>query len=249
MIKMMNSVIDRCESTNDLARQLGESGAPHGSWISTRVQESGRGRLGRVWESQLGNLFVSLVARVEDRKLWSWIPLVTAVGVASALRTLNFNVFIKWPNDLWIDQNKLGGILCEAVGNSQGSFVVIGVGINCAHAPQGLDQETISLTQASSQPVSADDVRAQVIEGILVALDELVKNGIAALRESYSKLAVFRPGTEITWGDGLAGKVLGLGESGELKVLDKNGDSLQLFAEDVKVKFKGLPITGDESLP
>ena len=62
-----NRVVERCVSTNDLARSLGEAGAPHGTWVSAKVQEAGRGRLGRKWESLEGNLFLSLIARLENK--------------------------------------------------------------------------------------------------------------------------------------------------------------------------------------
>src|SRR5271154_5529206 len=115
---MLNSVIERCDSTNDLARQLGESGCPHGSWISARVQEKGRGRLGREWQSMEGNLFLSIIVRPEKRSLWTWVPMASAIGAAETLSELypKLQVRVKWPNDLWADRKKLGGILCEAVG-------------------------------------------------------------------------------------------------------------------------------------
>src|SRR5690606_21800140 len=56
-----NLVLEEIESTNDYARNLGEEGLPHGTWISTRIQTQGRGRLGREWRSSEGNLFLSIV--------------------------------------------------------------------------------------------------------------------------------------------------------------------------------------------
>jgi BirA family biotin operon repressor/biotin-[acetyl-CoA-carboxylase] ligase len=77
-------IVDRCSSTNDLARKLGEQGQPHGTWVSARVQEAGRGRLGRVWQGIEGNLFLSIVCRVGPPAIWTWVPLASAVGVARA---------------------------------------------------------------------------------------------------------------------------------------------------------------------
>src|SRR5689334_9561043 len=124
MSEVANQVIDRCASTNDLARRLGELGYPHGTWISARAQDSGRGRLGRTWQGVEGNLFLSIVARVEPPRLWTWVPLATAVGIASALRArfTGLDLRIKWPNDLWIGRAKTGGILCEGIGSAQGTF-------------------------------------------------------------------------------------------------------------------------------
>src|SRR4051794_2063446 len=79
--KFANCVLDRCSSTNDYARILGDRGYPHGTWVAVGIQEAGRGRLGRKWESLEGNLFLSLVVRLEPRALWSWVPLVSTMAL------------------------------------------------------------------------------------------------------------------------------------------------------------------------
>jgi len=251
-----NQVLDRCASTNDLARELGESGAPHGTWVSARAQEKGRGRLGREWQSLEGNLFVSVIARIEDKSRWTWVPLGTAVAVTRLLekRFASIPVKIKWPNDLWVSGSKLGGILCEAVGNRSGSFVVIGLGLNCLHAPEGLDQRTTSLTRALGSPVSADDVRAEIIASIALTMGELGAQGPARIVADYERNAAFPPGSEIEWvspGDALQvarqGVVRGLGASGELRVGLADGAESKLYAEDVRVRGHPGPRASDGS--
>jgi biotin-[acetyl-CoA-carboxylase] ligase BirA-like protein len=265
-----NQVIARCGSTNDLARELGERGAPHGTWVSAREQEKGRGRLGRQWQSLEGNLFLSLVARIEDKSRWTWVPLATAVAAARMIEArepaLGSRLRIKWPNDLWLVPEgsrpgaagaKLGGVLCEAVGNRSGSFIVIGLGLNCAHAPPGLDQETISLSEALGREVTADDVRDSMIQSLLRTLDELAQEsvGSAGIVRDYERLAAFPQSAEVEWaspspspspgssaadraaaGAPQRGRVLGLGPMGELVVTTAGGEELKLYAEDVKVR-------------
>jgi BirA family biotin operon repressor/biotin-[acetyl-CoA-carboxylase] ligase len=239
-----NRVLDRCGSTNDLARELGEQGASHGTWVSARIQEQGRGRLGRQWQSLEGNLFLSVIARIPDKTVWTWVPMTTAIAIARCLsrRYPELPIRIKWPNDLWIHQSKLGGILCEAVGNRHGSFIVIGLGVNCAHAPQGLDQETISLTRALSRSVVADDVRSEIISSLLEALDELQTRGTSGIVRDYERWAALPPGSSIEWtqpsdpsAPPKAGVVRGLGPSGELIVAGAEGEQ-KLYAEDVKIR-------------
>jgi BirA family biotin operon repressor/biotin-[acetyl-CoA-carboxylase] ligase len=222
-----NSVLDECESTNDLARKLGEQGAPQGTWISARTQTRGRGRLGRQWRSLEGNLFLSIIARPTHD--WSWVPLITAVGISRVFPRLR----IKWPNDLWLDNAKAGGILCEGVGTRQGSFIVIGIGLNCAVAPEALDQPTASLG------ADVERARPEVIAAVLAALGELEQSGSEGLAREYSARAVFQPGTPVEWTHGSGtevGKALGLGKSGELRVITGEGEEKVLLAEDVKVR-------------
>jgi BirA family transcriptional regulator, biotin operon repressor / biotin---[acetyl-CoA-carboxylase] ligase len=231
-----NQVIESCESTNDLARELGEAGFPHGTWVSARSQTRGRGRLGRQWQSMEGNLFLSIVVRPKHRENWTWVPMATAIAIAEAIRELypELSVQVKWPNDLWIDRKKLGGILCEAVGPQKESFIIVGIGLNCAVAPEGLDQPTISLSARLERKVVADDVRLVVIRHVLkwTQLDP------ARIFASYEHLAALKPGTSIQWAEGQeSGTVIGLGGAGELVVENAKGVVVPLFAEDVKVRL------------
>lgn len=249
-----NAVLDRCASTNDLARELGERGAAHGTWVSARTQEKGRGRLGREWQSLEGNLFLSVIVRIEDKSRWTWVPLSIAVAVARLLERKfpALEIRIKWPNDLWVvpagapvaaSGAKLGGILCEAVGNRAGSFIVIGLGLNCLHAPQGLDQKTVSLTEALGKRLSADDIRGEIVASLVETMDELASLGPARIVADFTRKAAFPSGSEIEWtSPGAAqptaqhGVVRGLGPSGELLVSLADGTESRLFAEDVKVR-------------
>jgi BirA family biotin operon repressor/biotin-[acetyl-CoA-carboxylase] ligase len=230
-----NQVVDRCDSTNDLARLLGEEGHPHGTWVSTRVQEKGRGRLGREWQSLEGNLFLSILVRPPEKTLWTWIPMATAIAVVEAVRDLfpELSANVKWPNDLWIDRKKLGGILCEAVGGRGESFVVIGIGLNCVDAPKALDQPTISLSEKLGRKITADEVREKIVSRVL----SWMNLDAARVAQAYAKLAAFPPGTVIQWADGAqTGSVVELGPVGELRVKNSAGETISLYAEDVKIR-------------
>jgi BirA family biotin operon repressor/biotin-[acetyl-CoA-carboxylase] ligase len=237
-----NQTLERCDSTNDLARALGEEGHPHGTWISTRIQENGRGRLGRKWESLEGNLFLSIILRIEDKQFWTWIPMTIAIAVSSAigkaLPQYKIPVRVKWPNDLWIDGKKLGGILCEAVGNKTSSFIVAGIGLNCAYSPEGLDQETTSLSVQTGKTITADHLRDFVHQETLFCLEQLGKKGKNWILSQYSEIAALPTGAEIEWGEKGSGTILGLGDLGELLVKDHSGSEIRLYAEDVSKKVR-----------
>lgn len=116
-------------------------GDPGGLWITAQRQMQGRGRRGRPWASEAGNLYASLLlvdpAPVERI---GTLPLVAALAVYNALRPLFAAVpqalAIKWPNDVLIDGAKVNGILLESTALPTGQLaVVIGCGINCTHHP------------------------------------------------------------------------------------------------------------------
>jgi BirA family biotin operon repressor/biotin-[acetyl-CoA-carboxylase] ligase len=227
-----NQLIDRCASTNDLCRLLGESGYPHGSWVSARIQDQGRGRLGRQWQSLEGNLFFSMLVRPVRRELTSWIPLTAGLACAVALERVQApaGIRLKWPNDLWLGGAKAGGLLCEGVSGLNGVFVVIGIGLNCTSAPENVGQPTASLG------VSADVLRPVLIKELLSWLSLLEQQGSDPVRREYEKRALFSPGTHVSW-SGRTGTVLGLGEAGQLRVkCQDDGTELLLLAEDVSVR-------------
>ena len=248
-------LLESCGSTNDLAKQkgaLGPDAAPHGTWISARMQTAGRGRMGRTWQSEAGNLFLSIILRPFKTTHWTWIPLLGAVGVVELLTSDRFGsrdatrFSIKWPNDLWLDGRKFGGILCESVSSAQGkSFIVLGLGLNGALAPEGLDQPTASL----NDPRLADQIREPLVEWIAEAVLKLEADGPAFLRKAYDRWAALPPGTEIGWksnSESLRARVHGLGMAGELQIIMPDGRIQSLYAEEVS-RVRDLRPEGDES--
>ena len=233
-----NQVVDSCGSTNDIARKLAENGYPHGTWTSARRQTSGRGRLGRQWESVEGNLFLSLVLRMESSQYWSWIPLTVAVALTKTL-TKNFSTVkfrIKWPNDIWAENSKLGGILCEATGQKPGSAIIVGIGLNTCFSPKGLDQKVTDLRSLTQTDFSClNGFRSDVIQSVLNEISILTSSGCRSIDEFYTQWAQFPTGSKIRWGSPMQeGIVKGLGPLGELCVTDLKGRALRLLSEDLK---------------
>lgn len=118
-------------STNDVASQ-----APLGDGailVASTRQESGRGRRGNRWVSAPGSLAFTVAVP------WSGpmtresgpLPLVAGLALATALEKMGVPVKLKWPNDLWIDEEKVGGILAE----KHRQRILVGVGLNVASAP------------------------------------------------------------------------------------------------------------------
>src|SRR5271154_795990 len=106
---------DALDSTNEEARRLANGGGCHGAVIWAKRQTEGKGRLGRVWISSEGNLFVSVLLQPDKPlKEFSQLSFVTAVAALEALEALipeGRKLTCKWPNDILIDGRKLGGIL------------------------------------------------------------------------------------------------------------------------------------------
>jgi len=121
-------------STNQVAKDLAEQGAPHGAAVLAEGQTSGRGRLGRGWLSPAGKgIWLSLVLRP---RVAPWqlpqLSLLAAVGVASAIKEITgLEVGIKWPNDILSRGKKLCGILTEMRAEVEiTQYVILGIGLN-----------------------------------------------------------------------------------------------------------------------
>jgi len=131
------------ESTNATALAMAREGAPEWTLVAAGHQFAGRGRLGRTWESAPGDsLLFSVVLRPElppDRAVL--LTLLAGAAMALSCRVAGVqDVECKWPNDLLLGGAKVGGILAEAaVAGGRIEHVVIGVGVNLAGPPPGVE--------------------------------------------------------------------------------------------------------------
>jgi len=128
-------VVNAIASTNDYLIQRISHGIPNGTVCVAEGQTAGKGRQGKKWHSPFGvNIYLSLYWNFSC-KLHDLSGLSLAVGLAvldalKMLAPLPPALGIKWPNDLWVKDKKLGGILIESVGSNVKADVVIGIGLN-----------------------------------------------------------------------------------------------------------------------
>lgn len=121
-------------STNDRARDLARTGAPPWTVVVALRQTEGRGRAGRVWQSERGaGLWVSFVLRPRARAQGQLLPLLAGLALARAIEApASDAATLKWPNDVWVSGRKVAGILCETAGDD----IVVGLGVNL-RSPEG----------------------------------------------------------------------------------------------------------------
>jgi len=121
-------------STLDMAHPLARAGAPEGTLILAERQTAGRGRSGRAWSSEEGaGIWMTLLARPRDDAALEVLSLRVGLAAARALEAFtDSEVRVKWPNDLMLDDGKLGGILIESRWRDErADWIAIGIGINC----------------------------------------------------------------------------------------------------------------------
>ncbi len=189
-------------------------------------QTGGRGRtLQRHWISPKGNLFFSLFFCLEfgDPLLPNLAQLI-AFSACQFLRTQNVPVQLKWPNDLFLNEKKLGGTLVETTQVHQKTGVVIGLGLN-VNTPIETTQPTISLFETTKKTWGLTFIREQVIDRFQKDLEK------GFFPREFEKLLVFKnePITCNTGKETLEGVFIGINELGHLK-LKKNDGSVLTFA-------------------
>jgi BirA family biotin operon repressor/biotin-[acetyl-CoA-carboxylase] ligase len=153
--------LESVESTNDEAWRLAEEGAEEGTLVWAREQTKGRGRRGRVWAGQPGNLYFSIVLRPEQPPSEAaQLSFIAALALAEAIGSVApplIEVEFKWPNDVLLNASKSAGILLEAKSGEGGllDWLVLGVGVNVAGHPEDADFPATSLRYEGAEVTPA----------------------------------------------------------------------------------------------
>lgn len=226
---------DRIGSTNDEARRLAAEGAPHGTVVHADEQTAGRGRLARNWYSPPGNLYVSVLLRLDHPPArLAELSFVTALAVTEAVEALvpeRAHVLVKWPNDVLVDGGKIAGILIE---HADG-VTVIGVGLNVLHTPSTAGYRTASLVSVGGL-ASVDTARDLLLTALERDLAVWQEQGFDPIRRAWLAHS-YPPGTSLkvtVHGHIVEGRFAGMDVDGAL-LLETAAGPQRIVAGDVGV--------------
>ena len=233
---------DRLESSNQTAKRLALSGAPHGTLVLTNQQSAGRGRMGRKFESPAGQgIYLSLLLRADIPAADAQTVTVSAaVAVCRAVKALcGLELSIKWVNDLYYHGKKVCGILTEAGADLESGrleWLVVGIGLNFTTPPEAFPAELRrlagSLFPGGPAPVSRVALAAAIARELLTlcpAFDCL---------EEY-RARCFVPGhwvTVCTGRESYAALALFIDDAGRLVVRRENGREEALQHGEVSIR-------------
>jgi BirA family biotin operon repressor/biotin-[acetyl-CoA-carboxylase] ligase len=181
--------LPRCPSTNDAAVERVARDPRPRQVIVADAQSAGRGREGRPFASPPGGLYASLILRVPPEDIPGPTVALVAVAAAEAIEAVvDVPVAIKWPNDLWIDGRKVGGILLELAGPI--GTVIAGIGINVQRVPEDLPAEVRAQTGSLSEAAGREVARDHVLRALLSSIDRLqarreLPEGAAAIAAAW----------------------------------------------------------------
>lgn len=257
-------VLPEVGSTNTYLMQLGRSLAKVGEPLRPCVavawqQTAGRGRHGRTWQAQPGDS-LTLSIGVPMRLDWaqpgaSALSLAAGVAIGEALRGAlpSLPVQLKWPNDLWVGNRKLGGLLIEVAhlepnaADTSHAWLVLGLGLNLSGIPKDLSHERCDL-QALGHVCTPGMAMQWVVPALLTAFQQFERDGFAAFQARYAAFDALQGRSVQLWDSNAgqavradqtprsAGMAQGVNAHGALLVADVSGGVQAWMQGEVSVR-------------
>ena len=223
-------------STMDEAGQRAERGTEEGTVVVAETQTASRGRQGRAWVSQSGNLYLSVVLYPSIQTLPHLNSLCGVAVVRAIANTTGLKPRIKWPNDILLDGKKVAGILVEsAIAGDDVRHSIVGIGVNVTLNPDEIDfiaGEATSLNQASAGDIPREDLLREILQQLDSLYIEL-NHGNTPVEEWEELLDTLGQRVRVTWrGEEYVGHAEGIDEVGSLLLRQDNGRVRTLAAGD-----------------
>ncbi|MBA2494036.1 MAG: biotin--[acetyl-CoA-carboxylase] ligase, partial [Acidobacteria bacterium] len=214
---------DSIESTNTEALRQAKMGADEGLCIVAKEQTRGRGRHGRVWNSEKNaGLYFSIILRPKiEARFLPLLTLMSAVAVTDVLRqTFGLNPDIKWANDIHISGKKICGILAEAIETKKGLAVVVGIGINLKSSdfPLEFSEIATSIEAETNEIPNLENLLENLTTKFLSCYKTLTsEDGAEKIRRKWTRRSSYAFGKEVRavlTNETIYGKTCGIEENG-----------------------------------
>ena len=239
-------------STNATAKMLAETGAPDGSLLVAEEQRQGRGRLGNSWHSPAGGgIWARLILRpgITPAQLGRLVLLASlSICLAIEERT-GFKPRIKWPNDLYLNDRKLGGVLCEADWvSSELKYVILGFGVNVniKRFPAELENSATSLLLAGrGKKVYRVGLLAEIMDRLEEGYFQFLADGFASFLPRVQVRDYLRNRTveiELDNSETVGGIARGIDERGALLLETPGGQRFVKITQGRVLHWKGSEI-------
>ena len=236
-------LLEETDSTNAEARRLAEAGESGPLWVVARRQTAGRGRRGREWIDQSGNLSATLLTTLRRSPAEAaQLTFVAALAVADLVDAFvpPSLVTIKWPNDILLAGDKVSGILIESGAHANGSlWLAVGIGINLARTPSGTDRPATALADHLRGDVTAvptvEVAAATLARTFAVWMARWESLGFQPVLDAWTARAAGLDGPAVArlGHETLGGRAEGLAPDGSLRLRLADGSLRLISAGDV----------------
>ena len=206
-------VLPEVDSTNTELMRRARAGQGEPVLLVAERQTAGRGRLGREWQSDLQSLTFSLGLPLHMAD-WSGLSLAVGVSVASSLHS---DLQLKWPNDVWLNDRKLAGILIETATFDAIRHAVIGVGVNIGPREAGGLATAPAWLQELLPGIDAAQTLLRLAAPLVQAVRQFEARGLVPFLGPFHARDALA-GRDVTLSDGTVGQARGVDGSGALLV-------------------------------
>ncbi|MBI4652413.1 biotin--[acetyl-CoA-carboxylase] ligase [Candidatus Desantisbacteria bacterium] len=227
-------------STNEIAHELAGNNASSGTIVISEVQNKGKGRQGRLWISNKGGLWFSLILRPDFSPLHaSKITIIMAISVINAIKELfGINIAIKWPNDLFFINKKIGGILIEMNAEiDKINYLVIGIGLNINNIiASDIKKTAVNLKSIVNKKIDRNYLLNKILGEIEKNLNIFKKDDFSYFIDEAKKLCMnLGKRLKVTVGsDSITGECLDLDENGNLLLKETSGNIRHIISGDIE---------------
>jgi BirA family biotin operon repressor/biotin-[acetyl-CoA-carboxylase] ligase len=226
------------DTTMVLARSEADAGAPHGTLVLAEEQTAGRGRRGRTFYSPPAeNLYFTLILRTPI-DVHRHLPVATPLAVARAVKAEGVAAQIKWPNDIWVAQRKLCGMLIDAEISAEGGLALAGIGINVNGDPSlnpELRDTATSIARELARPVPREQLLARVcneLEGTLALEPAVLAEAYRAASMVLDRRVTVHPVS----GEPFEALAVAIEDDGALRITHDDGRQESLLAAEVSIR-------------
>jgi BirA family biotin operon repressor/biotin-[acetyl-CoA-carboxylase] ligase len=218
--------------------------------VLSELQHAGRGRRGRRWIAPFGgSIALSMSWSFTDASRANpALSLCVGVAIARALeRAGALGIGLKWPNDIWFNDRKMGGILIEVRAEAGGpAHVVIGIGLNVRLGPgmraeiEASGVKAAAVADACTAPLSRNFIAGAIIDALLSMLADFERDGFAGFREAWTALDALRdrPAQVLTGEAVICGTARGVDAHGALR-LERDGRLQEFVSGEVSLRGVG----------
>ena len=234
-------LFDAVDSTNTSMARDAQTLSREGYIYLAEFQTAGRGRRGRAWVGDFGRNVAMTMGYLPQRELAELGGLSCVVGLAMVqmLEDLGVRAALKWPNDVWVQDRKLAGILVELVQTPRGAFAVIGIGLNVDLSPERMeviDQEVTSL-RSLDVVISREDLVVAIYKNVLANVDLFVQEGFDRFIPAFNAVHRLQDSPAVLLAGRLTreGVVRGVDQDGAL-LFEENGEICRVTGGEVSLR-------------
>lgn len=219
----MVTAIEETGSILEYAKLKASEGAGHGSCFMARRQTNGRGRLGRVWLSPEGGLYITIILRPE--KLQKGLSLAIALWISEFLESeTGKQAEVIWPNDIYFEGKKICGILLEGAYDGDKGYIAAGIGINLnsevsdeGRNPEGINP--VSVFELTGRKFNSEHFLEDLLDHLQFSYESLERFGFNGLIMPLSEKCGMIGSKAVITENGISReiKITGIGPEGELE--------------------------------